>query len=119
MADTNGTEATTTPATATDTKAESILTTINQDWVKAGRKTPDAKTLKSLATNLKTAETARESAEASLAKAKDAEDVAVLALAKATGGAPISLGGSVRTFAARNGRVFFRNQRTEGVVSID
>jgi hypothetical protein len=116
MADTDTTQ---TNGTAETPKVDSILTTINQEWVKAGRKTPDAKALKAMASTLKAADDSVDTAQKALALAKERQDAAVLALAKATGGAPISIGGEVRTFAARNGRVFFRSQKTEGVVTID
>lgn len=71
--------------TTTTEKKESALDKLHKEWVAAGSKLPDAKTVKALMSDYQKANKLRKDAEAAFLKARDAESHAAVAIVRARG----------------------------------
>lgn len=108
---TNGTNGT------TDTKEDSLLVKLHNQWVAAGSKKVDAKEAKRLVQAYETAAKARKAAEDAFVKAQRAESDSVAAIVLARGKSRVTIGGVLCSPMSRGQTVYFRKENQDEVES--
>ncbi len=109
---TNGTTET------TETKGPTLLASMHEVWVKAGSKTPDAKTLAAVKKDLKAADEAYAAAEKALEEARKARHAAAEKAIKVCGGkTSLNLGdGRIVQPFCRGDALFYRSVNQSDVL---